>query len=80
MQRRYVLHVRAAIDGLIGQVLTYHYLGQAEAAQESLALLFDFVHETNELTYVTLAESCKARLSILQDAATSSRNWLQTAD
>ena len=80
MEQRYVLHVRAAIDSLIGQAVTCHYLGQEERTQAAMTMLLDFAHDTNQLPYILLAESCRARISILQNASAQSRRWLQTAD
>jgi len=80
VEQRYVLHVRAAIDSLIGQAVTCHYLGQEERTQAAMTMLLDFAHDTNQLPYILLAESCRARISILQNADTQSRRWLRTAD
>ena len=80
VEQRYVLHARAAIDSLIGQAVTCHYLGQEERTQAAMTMLLDFAQDTNQLPYILLAESCRARISILQNASAQSRRWLQTAD
>jgi len=78
VEKRYVVHTRAAIDSLAGLTFTYQALGQPDRAEATMALLLEFSQETNDPAYITVARACQARLALLQgDTAV---RWLQTAD
>ncbi|MCB0223730.1 MAG: hypothetical protein KDI02_08575, partial [Anaerolineae bacterium] len=80
VDKRYILHTKAAIDSLAGLALTYQALGQIASAEATLALLFEFARETNIPPYITVAYSCQTRLALLQGDTAHALRWLQTAD
>ena len=80
MNGRYILHTRAAVDSLAGLTLTYQVLGQPGKATATMELLLEFVQETNDPAYVTVARSCQARLALLQGDQKSAVRWAQTDD
>ena len=80
VEGRYVLYTRAAIDSLAGLALTYQAMQQPDKASATMNLLLEFAQQTSDPTYVAIAHSCQARLSLLQGDLTSALRWLQTAD
>jgi LuxR family maltose regulon positive regulatory protein len=79
VEGRYALHTRAAIDSLVGLALTSQAMQQPDKASATMNLLLEFAQQTSSPTYVAIAHSCQARLSLLQGDLTSALRWLQTA-
>ena len=80
VEKRYFVPTAATIDSLAGLALTYQAMGQSKNAKATISLLLEFAQETNNLTYITIAHSCQARLSLLRGDLASAVRWLQTAD
>jgi LuxR family maltose regulon positive regulatory protein len=80
VEDRFVLHTRAAIDSLAGLALTYQAMQRPEEASATLDLLLEFAQQTRDPSYMAIAHSCQARLSLLQADMASAVRWLQTAD
>ena len=80
VEGRYVLYTRAAIDSLAGLTLTYQAMQQPDRASATMNLLLEFAQQTNDPSYVAIAHSCRARLSLLQGDLVSAVRWLQTTD
>ena len=78
VEQRYILHTRAAIDALAGLSWAYQFTHQTEQATATLALLFEFVRPFHDPTYVALAESWQARLSLMQGKLGAAVRWLTT--
>ncbi len=78
--QRYIVHARAAIDGLCALSLAYQYLQRPDEADETVRLLLEFAKRTNDPAYGTLASSLQARLSLLRGDTTAAVLWLRTAD
>ena len=77
---RYILHLAAARDSLVGLALTYQAQGQPDSAKATVALLLEFAQEKNKPAFITVARSCQARLSLMQGDLTSAVRWLEMAD
>jgi LuxR family maltose regulon positive regulatory protein len=80
VEKRYLLQRRAAIDSLVGLSLAFQARQQPDKANQTMKLLLEFALQTSNPTYVTIAQSCQARLSLLQGDLASATAWLQTAD
>ena len=80
VEMRYVLHTRAAVDSLVGLVLTNHALGEPQQADATLGLLLEFATATGDLSYLTIAHSCQARLALLQGDPARAASRLQQKD
>jgi LuxR family maltose regulon positive regulatory protein len=80
VEGRYVLYTRAAIDSLAGLTLTYQAMEQPDRADATMNLLLEYAQQTSDPSYVALAHSCRARLSLLQGDLVSAIRWLQTTD
>ena len=76
-QQRYTLDAPAVIDALAGLALTQQLLGRQTEADEALEQLMAFAQEKMLPQYVAVAESCKARLSLLRGDLTSTAIWAQ---
>ena len=75
---RYVLEPRAAVDALAGLALSQQ-LGQFEAeADETVELLQGFSQDLNERLYLSVANSCRARLCLLRGDLTPALEWAQS--
>ncbi len=80
VKNRYVLHNAAAIDGLAGLTLTYQALGQTVNAEATMAQMQEFSQEIYKPADKTIAFSCQARLSLLQDNLDTAVRWISMAD
>ncbi len=67
VQRPYVFEPRAAIDAFAGLAVTQQLGGESEGATQTVARLSSFARELNVPEYLSLAQSCRARIAVLQD-------------
>ena len=72
---RYVLEPRGAMDALTGLVLTQLFMGLYDEAAESCRRLQDFAQELHERNYLSVAQSCQARLLVLRGDLNSAVEW-----
>lgn len=79
-QYLYTLYHAAAIDTLTGLVLAYQSLEQPENAQSAMTRLREFAWETNNPTYIAIARSCQAHLSLLQGNVIQASREMQAVD
>ena len=77
---RYILHTAGALDSLVGLALTYQAMGQPDSADATVALLLEFAQGKNNPAFITVARSCQARLSLMQEDLTSAVRWMKMAD
>lgn len=77
---RYVMEPRAAIDALAGLALTQQFLQREVEAEKSIQRLQEFVRELNERNYFPLAQSSKARLSLLRGDVNSAVDWSRSVE
>ena len=77
---QYILHKAAAIDSMVGLVLTYQALNRPDDASQVMADLLTFSWETNNPAYITIARTCEARLLLMQGNLIKAFRRLQTAD
>ena len=77
---RFIVHARAAIDGLCVICLTYQQLQRPEQADETVKLLLEFAEQMDEPVYWTIASSLQARLALLRRDVAQGKQWLQTFD
>jgi LuxR family maltose regulon positive regulatory protein len=74
-QQRYTLDTRAVIDAMAGQALAQQLLKKPDAADESIDSLIDLVRELNVPQYLSVAYSCRARLSLLRCDLATAIEW-----
>ncbi|MFC1821983.1 response regulator [Thermodesulfobacteriota bacterium] len=78
---REVLHRKAAVEALVGLVLTYQAMGRTDEAVDAMKQLLEFAQETADPQHVAVAESCQARLELLQgDSQSADRSRLFDAE
>jgi len=77
---RYVMEPRAAIDALAGLALTQQFLQREVEAEKSIQRLQEFARELNERSHFSLAQTCQARLSLLQGDVTTAVEKSRLAD
>ena len=77
---RYVMEPRAVIDALAGLALTQQFLQREVEAEKSIQRLQEFALELNQPSYFSLAQSCQARLSLLQGDVTTAVERSRSAD
>ena len=63
---RYVLHARAVVDAMSGLVYAYEFHKESVKADETLALLFEYVVVRSDPAYYAVAHSCKTRLNLMR--------------
>jgi LuxR family maltose regulon positive regulatory protein len=61
-------------------VLTQQFMGLGDEAAESCRRLQEFAQELHERNYLSLAQSCQARLSLLQGDVNSAVEWGRSVD
>ncbi len=77
---RYILHTAGALDSLVGLALTSQALGQPDSAEAAVLLLLEFAQEKNYPAAISVARSCRARLSLMQGDLESVVPWPEMAD
>ena len=80
VEMRYVLEPRAAVDALAGLALTQHLMQEPDDAEETAGRLQEFARELHERSYLSVAQSCQARLSVLRGDLNSAVEWGQSVD
>jgi LuxR family maltose regulon positive regulatory protein len=79
-QRRYIMHSRAAVDALAGLTLAKQLMRRPDDAAETIELLQAFARELEDPQYLALAQSCGARLSLMQGDLASAARWAESSD
>ncbi len=79
-KRRYVLEPRGAVDAMAGLVLAQQFMGLFDEAEDSCRLLREFARELNERNYLSVAQSCQARLYLLRKDLNSALEWGRSMD
>jgi LuxR family maltose regulon positive regulatory protein len=78
VERRYVLEPMAAVDALAGLALTQQLMRQDDEAAKTTVRLQEFAQELNGRQYSSVANSCSARLSLLQGDLASAVEWARS--
>jgi len=79
VEKRDSLPKKAVIEGLAGLVLTQQAMNRPSEARAAQRQLLDFSRDTGDPQNVLVAESCRARLSLLLGDTTSAGQWAQLA-
>lgn len=79
-ENRYIFFTRAAIDAYALLVLTYQALQRIDRANEMMEEFLEFAKETEDESYMSIAQSCKAHLSILRGDLESAKLCQQSMD
>jgi LuxR family maltose regulon positive regulatory protein len=66
IDQKYILHTRAATDGMAGLALAYQAVGKPENAIETVNSLREYGDSIHDPACSLIADSCHARLSIMQ--------------
>ena len=75
VELRYVLELMAAFDALAGLALTQQFMRLDDKAAETVNRMLDFAKEQNEPQFLSLIQSCRARLNLLQGDASAAVRW-----
>jgi LuxR family maltose regulon positive regulatory protein len=73
--RRDALPKKAVVEALAGLALTYVAMNQVEKAQATLKQLLSFARESGDPGHVAVAESSRARISLLLGDTRSAIQW-----
>ena len=76
-KQRYVLESMAALDALVGMALTQQLLQLDDEAMETAGLLAEFVQELKEPQYLSMVDSCYARIALLRGEIKSAADHAQ---
>jgi len=66
IEQKHILHTRAVIDSMVGLVLAYQAIEDAGHAAERFNSLYEYAGTINDPSAIMLADSCRARLAIMQ--------------
>ena len=66
IEQKHILHTRAVIDSMAGLVLAYQAIEETGRAAEMLNRLYEYAGTINDPSAIMLADSCRARLAIIQ--------------
>lgn len=80
VEQRYIIHTSGAIQAFSGSVLTAQLAGDATLADRTLTQFLDFVMEFNVPDYLLSAQSCQARLALLQGDINRAMQWAISYD
>jgi LuxR family maltose regulon positive regulatory protein len=76
-EQKYFTFVRVAVDGLAALMFAYQVNGQPEQAATTLQSLYELAHYVGP-PFPALADSCAARLALMQGQMKPAVRWLQT--
>lgn len=79
-EKRNILHRKAAIESQAGLVLTYQALQRSDDALNAMKQLMEYALETGDSEHIAAAESCHARLSLLQGDWKPAIDWARSFD
>jgi LuxR family maltose regulon positive regulatory protein len=78
--QRYTLDTRAVIDAMAGLALAQQLNKKPDEAEGVVESLMEFALELNVPQYLSLAHSCRARLSLLRGDLASAIKWAPSID
>ncbi len=78
VKQKYYHYPRAAVDAQIALTLAYQLRGQSAQASTTLHKLEEFVDDLGP-SFLVFAESCMARLALMQNKPESAVRWLKTS-
>ncbi len=70
----YLMYRRADVDCMAGLALAYQAMQQTEEADAALKRLFDFTRSFNDSALSDMAQSCRARVSLMRGEAVSDQD------
>ncbi|MGB5276967.1 MAG: LuxR C-terminal-related transcriptional regulator, partial [Gammaproteobacteria bacterium] len=76
-EKRYVLEPMAALDALVGMALTQQLLQLDDEAMETAGRLAEFVQDLNAPQYLSMVDSCYARIALLRGDMKSAADHAQ---
>jgi len=79
-EKRDIVHRKAAIETQVGLVLTYQALQRSDDAVDAMKQLMQFALDTDEPEHIGVAQSCQARLSLLQGDSKPAIDWARSFD
>jgi LuxR family maltose regulon positive regulatory protein len=80
VKKQDILHRKAAIETWVGLVLTYQAMQRSDDAVDAMEQLMAFALDTDEPQHIAVAQSCRARLSLLQGDSKSAIDWARSYD
>lgn len=78
IRQRYILEPKASLEALAGLALAQILYGNGDEAAETLDQLFGFARERNDSESLLVADSCAARLQIIQGELAPAARWART--
>jgi LuxR family maltose regulon positive regulatory protein len=79
-KKRDIMHRKLTIDTQVGLVLTYQALQRSDDAVDAMKYLMEFALDTGEPEHIAVAQSCQARLSLLQGDSKQAIDWAHSFD
>jgi LuxR family maltose regulon positive regulatory protein len=79
-KKRDIMHRKLAIDSQVGLVLTYQALQRSADAVDAMKQLMEFALNTDGPEHLAVAQSCQARLSLLQGDSKPAIDWARSFD
>ena len=79
-EHREIMHRKAAVEAMVGLVLTYQTMQRTDEAADAMKDLLEFARWTADQENVSVAESCRIRLSLLRGDLKSADHWVQPFD
>lgn len=80
VEKRDLLHKRVAVDAFAGLILTFQFMGRTDDAMSTLEQMLRFAQDTGDPENINLAESCRARLSLLRGELEPAVFWARSFD
>lgn len=77
---RDIMHRKLAIDNQVGLVLSYQAMQRSDDAVDAMRQLMEFALDTDEPEHIGVAQSCQARLSLLQGDLKPATDWARSFD
>ena len=78
VRQRYILHTRAALDALAGLAISQQLTRQMDEAAETVSMLREFALRLDDPQCLSVADSCRARVSLLRGDVTEPMQWARS--
>jgi LuxR family maltose regulon positive regulatory protein len=78
MEKKDIVNTKFSVDILAGLSLTFQLLGRTDQAMTILGQLAEFTERQSEPNHINVAESCHARILILQGESSRAIQWARS--
>ena len=77
-EHQHIIHIKFAIESMVGECLTLQLLGLPEKALNKLKHFLEYARNTGDAQHIAVSESLQARLSLMQGNIHDAIQWARS--